>query len=81
MNSQYYRLINLAEELDTPPTPKKIEELNELLAATDAADVKPEHLSLLDDLISIMANTGNLTETHKAAILDLSDKIRVRKLA
>jgi len=55
--------------------------LNELLAATDATAVKPEHFSLLDDLISIMAITGNLTEAHKTAILDLSDKIRVRKLA
>ena len=81
MNSQYNKLITLAEELNAPSTPSRTAELNELLSATSAADVKREHFSLLDGLISIMSNTSNLSETHKATILQLSDGIRSRAAA
>lgn len=81
MNSQYKKLIELAEELDTPSNPKKVTELNELLAGTSAADVKPEHFSMLDSIISIMSNTGNLFATHEVSILELLEGIRSRAAA
>ena len=76
MNSRYETLILLAEELDTPSTPEKATELNVLLAELLPDDAKPEHVSLLDDLISIMSNTGNLFVEHRAAILRLQEGLR-----
>lgn len=81
MNSEYNKLIFLAEELDARSTPAKTEELNNLLSATSAADVKPEHLSLLDGLISIMSNTGNLSPAQESSILQLLEDIRLRAAA
>lgn len=81
MNSQYNKLITLAEELNASSTAFRTEELNELLSATSAANVKREHFSLLDGLISIMSNTGNISETHKTTILELLEGIRSRAAA
>ncbi|MGO3128308.1 MAG: hypothetical protein ACTIJY_09575 [Luteimonas sp.] len=81
MHPQYNRLIELAEELDAPSNPKKVTELNDLLAGTSATDVNPEHFSLLDALISIMSNTGNLSPTYEYSILELLEGIRSRTAA
>lgn len=78
MNMLYNRLIFLAEELDTPFSPKRIAELNVLLAGTSIAEVKPEHISLLDDLVSIISNTGNLLTEHAPAVFKLQDDLRSR---
>lgn len=76
VNSRYGRLIILAEEINTPSTPEKMAELNELLAELSPNDINSEHLSLLDYLISIISNTGNLFVERQAAILKLQNAIR-----
>lgn len=78
MNAQYNRLIALAEELDTPSSPDRINQLNDLLSAISIAAVKPEHFLLLDSLISIMSVTGNISATHEVKILQLLEDIRSR---
>ena len=81
MNPQYNRLIYLAEELEPPFTEKRTAELNELLATTSAADVKQEHFSLLDGLISTMSITDNIPAAHESVILELLEGIRSRAAA
>jgi hypothetical protein len=81
MNPQYIALIKLAEELEVPFTQAGTMELSMLLAATSAKDVKQEHLSLLDNLISTMSITGNLSADHESAILTLLEGIRSRAVA
>ncbi len=76
MNAQYSRLITLAEELDTPSSPARTDQLNDLLSAISVADVKPEHFSLLDGLISTMSITGNIAATNEDKILQLLEDIR-----
>lgn len=78
MNAQYSRLITLAEELDTPSSPTRTDQLNDLLSVISVAVVKPEHFSLLDGLISTMSVTGNIAPTHEAKILQLLEDIRSR---
>ena len=78
MNDQYSRLITLAEELDTPSSPARIDHLNYLLSEISVTVVKSEHFSLLDDLISTMSVTGNIATTHEAKILQLLEDIRSR---
>lgn len=81
MKAQYCRLISLAEELEASSSAARTQEFNDLLSATSAADVKPEHFSLLDGLISTMSITGNLSPTHESAILQLLEGIRSRAAA
>ena len=81
MTPQYDKLISLAEELEAPCSAARIDELNNLLSATSAADVKPEHFSLLDGLISTMSITENLSQAHEASILQLLEDIRSRAAA
>lgn len=81
MNSNYNRLIRLAEDLYAPFNDARTIELNELLAATSAADVDPEHFSLLDSLISTISGTGNLSASHETAIIKLLEDIRSRAAA
>lgn len=81
MRSQYNRLIELAQELDTPSNPKKVAELSVLLAGISADEVEPQHLSLLDALISIMSNTGNLSGPNEVSVLELLEGIRSRTAA
>ena len=76
MKSPYNRLIFLAEELDTPSTAEKIVELNTLLASIPLGEVDQSHYSLLDGLISILWNTGNLMPAHQVRILRLQEEIR-----
>ena len=81
MEPRYCKLIELAEELDTPSTPQKVADLNELLAGTSVAEVDPDHFSLLDGLISTMSNTGNISAAHQVSILALLEGIRSRAAA
>lgn len=76
MNSQYQKLIALAEETDTASTPEKVKTLNHLLSTISVSDIEPDHLALLDDLICILSNTGNLLSANEAVILQLLEEIR-----
>ncbi len=76
MMSGYERLIELAIETDTPSTPEKIRELNVLLSSQSVESINEEHLSLLDDLISILSNTNNLFTEYRDSIIALQDAIR-----
>jgi hypothetical protein len=76
MNAKYKRLIELAEELNTPSTSEKIKELNLLLAQIDINIVGEKHYHLLDDLITILHNTNNIFEETYPNIIELQDAIR-----
>lgn len=74
----YERLIYLAEEPDTASTQEKIKELNDLLSTQNVDSIKDKDLQVLDDLITILANTGNLYAEKHEAIINLQDDIRIR---
>jgi hypothetical protein len=60
VNLNYKKLIQLAEELDTPSTQEKIDELNRLLSGISVDIIDEDHYQLIDDLITILHNTNNI---------------------
>lgn len=78
MVSKYERLIQLATEADVSSTHAKIDELNSLLKFQNINEVRSQDLSLLDDLISILANTENIYVESRTDVLELQDAIRLK---
>jgi len=76
MKSDYERLIELVYEEDKPSTPEKIKELNVLLSQQSIHSIKKEHLSQIDNLITMLCMTGNLFEEYYEPIIALQDAIR-----
>lgn len=76
--SNYERLILLAKETDTQSTPQKISELNELLSSQDVGGINNCDIQILDDLISILINTGNLFAEKQEPVMRLQENIRSR---
>lgn len=78
MIQRYKRLIQLANENYVFFTHKNTTELNSLLKEQDANEVKDTDLIILDDLISILANTNNLYTDTRNKIIELQEAIRSR---
>lgn len=76
MDFKYQRLIVLAEEIDTPSTAEKARELNILLSEVDKNIIDQNHYHLLDDLITILLNTGNIFDETQSNINALQSFIR-----
>lgn len=79
MTQTYEKLLQLAKKKDTFSSPEVIEELNSLLKAQDVNEIKDQDLTLLDDLISILANTDNLYPETRTVIIELQDAIRSKR--
>jgi|APSaa5957512622_1039677.scaffolds.fasta_scaffold200673_1 hypothetical protein len=73
VNLNYKKLIQLAEELDTPSTQEKIDELNRLLSGISVDIIDEDHYQLIDDLITILHNTNNI---HDKSLIELQERIR-----
>ncbi len=78
MNSAYQRLMVLANETDIPSTEAKVCELNKLLEALNPSLVEVGDLRILDDLITVLHNTGNLLPETRVVLIDHQEKIRSR---
>lgn len=78
MTSAYRRLMVLANETDTPSTDEKILELNKLLEVLDPSMVKIDDLRIVDDLVTVLHNTGNLLPETRDLLMDHQEKIRSR---
>ncbi|MBE4583247.1 hypothetical protein BOO34_18430 [Vibrio navarrensis] len=76
--SNYERLIFLANENNTRSTAEKISELNQLLFNQKVDEIKDDDLQIIDDLISILSNTGNLFPEKHKSIINLQENIRSR---
>lgn len=68
----------LANETDTPSTDEKILELNKLLEVLDPSMVKIDDLRIVDDLVTVLHNTGNLLPETRDLLMDHQEKIRSR---
>ena len=73
VNLNYKKLIQLAEELDTPSTQEKIDELNRLLSGISVDIIDEDHYQLIDDLITILHNTNNI---HDKSLIELQERIK-----
>jgi len=78
VTSAYRRLMVLANETDTPSTDEKILELNKLLEVLDPSMVKIDDLRIVDDLVTVLHNTGNLLPETRDLLMDHQEKIRSR---
>jgi hypothetical protein len=78
MNSAYQRLMVLANETDTTSTEEKIRELNKLLGALDPLLIEVGDLRILDDLITVLHNTGNLLPETRVVLMERQEIIRSR---
>lgn len=78
MSSAYQRLMVLANETDIPSTEAKVRELNKLLEALNPSLVEVGDLRILDDLITVLHNTGNLLPETRVVLIDRQEKIRSR---
>ncbi|MDO9102412.1 MAG: hypothetical protein Q7U50_09195 [Candidatus Nitrotoga sp.] len=68
----------LANEADIPSTEAKVRELNKLLEALNPSLVEVGDLRILDDLITVLHNTGNLLPETRVVLIDRQEKIRSR---
>jgi len=78
MRSSYRKLLSLASEVNVASTPEKIEELNSLLSSQEVDHIEDQHLPLMDDLICILSNTGNINPVNHDAITAVQELIRDR---
>lgn len=76
ISKKYHRLICLAKDLESPHTSESIRELNVILSEMPIDLIDPNDFSLIDDLICILHNTGNIEERRKEKIVQLQDSIR-----